>query len=586
MRPGFRYSRCLRYSLIALAGAVILATAVYFALLKAFPPARIAVVLAEHLKTATGRDFKVNGDISIRFLPSLAVVVDDLVLSNAVWGTRPEMLKVKHTAFEIALRPLLNGEVRILKVNIEGADLLLETDRGGRANWRFSSDQNPASKSAFPVFGVEQLAITGAKITYRDGATLAASSLLIESLSLAAQGEFDSISASLLFDEQKIQFAGRVGSVLALMTGPADWPFDLHMKLSGSEVSFNGKLGMKPLLRLDGEMSSVTVDVEKWLKNNAGAVETAFSLDALPSFPVSLGFHVDQLLFPGQFHLSAVQGRLKSESGRLMVEPISFAAAGGQVSGGVEVADAVGGGLAILLGIEAKGLSAELLQKMSGGSGLRGGQADLKAHLKLKGNSSRKLTASVTGEAQLSIANARLEGSGVALERNLIVTLLQALIPGRSKQQALAITCGVVRLPFVNGVAVVDRSIAIETEQLAISASGKIDLVSQRLELAFRPQVKKGLGLNQSALASLVMLKGPLENPDIGIDPKGTVYEVANIGVAVATGGASLLASRLIGEWSDTNSCRTAISGASGSNSQPARNKVQGWPRRKLAPRD
>jgi uncharacterized protein involved in outer membrane biogenesis len=586
MRPGFNYSRYLRYSLIALAGAVILATAVYFALLKAFPPARIAVVLAEHLNTATGRDFKVNGDISIRFLPSLAVVADDLVLSNAAWGSRPEMLMVKHTAFEIALKPLLNGEVRILKVNLEGADLLLETDRSGRSNWRFSSDQNPVSKSSFPSFGVEQLVITDAKITYRDGATLAASSLFIESLTLAAQGEFDSISASLLFDQQKIQFAGRVGSVLALLAGPADWPFDLHMKLNGSEVSFNGKLGLKPQVRLDGEISSVTVDVEKWLKNNAGAGDAAVSLDVLPSFPVSLGFHVDQLLFPDQLHLSAVQGRLKTESGRLIVEPLSFAAVGGQVSGGVEVADAAGGSLAIVLDIEAKGLSAELLQKKLGGNGLHGGRADLKADLKLKGNSSRKLAASVTGEAQLSVADTRLESSGVALERNLIVSLLQALIPGHSKQQALAISCGVVRLPFVNGVAVVDRSIAIETEQLAISASGKIDLVNQRLELAFRPQVKKGLGLNQSALASLVMLKGPLENPDIVIDPKGTVYEVANIGVAVATGGASLLASRLIGEWSDTNSCRTAISGARGSNSQPARDKVQGWPRRKLAPHD
>jgi uncharacterized protein involved in outer membrane biogenesis len=585
MRPGFNYSRYLRYSLIALASAVILATAGYFALLKAFPPARIAVVLAEHLNTATGRDFKVNGDISIRFLPRLAVVAEDLVLSNAVWGTRPEMLKVKHTAFEIALKPLLDGEIRILKVNLEGADLLLETDRGGRANWRFSSDQNPASKSTIPVFAVEQLSITGAKITYRDGATLAANSFFIESLSFAAQGELDSISASLLFDQQKIQFAGRVGSVLNLMSVPADWPFDLHMKLNGIEVSFNGKLGLKPQIRLDGEMSSVTVDVGKWLKN-AGAVDAAFSLDALPTFPVNLGFRVDQLLFPGPLHLSAVQGRLKSESGRLIVEPLSFAAAGGQVSGGVEVADAAGGSLAIVLGVEAKGLSAELLQKMSGGSGLHGGRAELKAHLKLKGNSSRKLAASVTGGVQLSVADARLEGSGVALERNLIVSLLQALTPGRSRQQALAISCGVVRLPFVNGVAVVDRSIAIETEQLAISSSGKIDLAGQRLELAFRPQVKKGLGLNQSALASLVMLKGPLENPDIVIDPKGTVYEVANIGVAVATGGASLLASRLIGEWSDTNSCRTAISGARGSNSQLARNKVQGWPRRKLAPHD
>lgn len=592
MRSIFPESRCLRFSLLGFAGIALLLAAGYFALVTMFPPARMVSLLAEHIKTATGRDFRINGDLSFRFMPTLAVVANDLVLSNADWGSRAEMLKVRRTAFEIALKPLLNGEIRILKVGLEGADLLLETDRTGRSNWVFSNGQSTAAPAAIPAFDLEQLAISDANIVYRDGGSGAPRNLLVESFKLQAQGEFDLLSTSLVFEQQKVQFDGRVGSLLALIAGSPEWPFDLQLKLNGNELSLNGKLGLKPKLRLDGEISSVTVNLEKWGKNNPDPTpdrqhktstlfsDSDFSLDVLPAFPVSLGLRIDHLFLPGNHRLSALLGHLKSEPGRVVIEPLSFTAAGGQIRGQVEATSTTGRALGVVLGFEAKGLSVESLEAMSGGGGLHGGRADLNANLKLKGNSARKLAASATGEVLLRVADTRLEGGGVALERNLIVSLLQALIPGRSKQQDLTISCGVVRLPLANGVAVVDRSIALETEQIAISASGKFDFAAQNLVLAFSPQVKKGLGLSQSNLARLVMLKGPLHNPDIVIDPKGTAIELANLGVAVATGGASLLASRLIGEWENTSSCRTAISGTQANASQPARKKLLSWSRR------
>lgn len=579
MRSIFPESRCLRFTLFGFASITLLLAAGYFALVTAFPPARMVSLLAEHIKTATGRDFRINGDLSFRLLPTLAVVANDLVLSNADWGSRAEMLKLKRTAFEIALKPLLNGEIRVLKVGLEGADLLLETDQTGRSNWIFTEVQSPRVPAAIPAFDLEQLVISDANITYRDAVSGATRSVFVESFKLQTQDEFDLLATSLVFEQHKAQFDGRVGSLLALIAGAAEWPFDLQLKLNGNELSFNGKLGLKPKLRLDGQISSVTVNLEKWGKNNLGPVpaqpkssalfsDSEFSLDVLPAFPFSLGFRIDQLLLLGKHRLSALHGQLKSEPGRVVVEPLSFAAAGGQFRGRVETASPTGGAIGIVLGFEAKGMSVESLEAMSGGGALHGGRADLKANLKLKGNSARKLAASATGEVLLSVADTRLEGGGAALERNLIVSLLQALIPGRSKQQDLTINCGVVHLPLVNGVAVVDRSIAMETEQIAISASGKVDFSAQNLVLAFSPQVKKGLGLNQSSLAHLVMLKGPLHNPEIVIDPKGTVFEMANIGVAVATGGASLLASRLLSEWENTSSCRTAVSGAPAKASQ------------------
>ena len=592
MRSILPASRFLRFSLFGFTGIALVLVAGYFALVTAFPPARVVGLLAEHIKTATGRDFRMDGDLSFRLLPTLAVVAEDIVLSNADWGTRAEMLKVRRTEFEIALKPLLNGELRVLKVGLEGADLLLESDQTGRSNWMFSSD----SSSGIPAFDLEQLALTGANITYRDGRSGVTRSLRVESFKLQALGDVDLLSASLIFEQQKVQFDGRVGSLLALMAGGVEWPFDLRVKLNGQDLSLNGKFGLKPQRRLDGQISFVTVNLENWGKNfpstepersrkSASLLgDSEFSLEGLPAFPVNLDFKIDHLSLPGRLHLSSVLGKLKSEPGRLVLEPLSFAVAGGRVSGDIEVRSSAKAALDVDLAFDAKGLSVESLAAMSGGDGFHGGLADLKVELRLKGNSPRKLAASATGEVLLKISDTRIEGGAAGLEKNLIVSLLQALIPGRSRQQNLAINCAVLRLPLVNGVAVVDRSIAMETDQIAISASGKVDFAAQHLSLAFRPQVKKGLGLNQSNLAHLVMLKGPLLDPDIVIDPKGTVFEVANIGVAVATGGASLLASRLIGEWENTSSCRTAMSGTKTKASQPARKKVHGWPRRKLAP--
>lgn len=57
-----------------------------------------------------------------------------------------------------------------------------------------------------------------------------------------------------------------------------------------------------------------------------------------------------------------------------------------------------------------------------------------------------------------------------------------------------------------------DRSIAMETQQIAVLASGEINLAKQTVQLAFQPRVKRGLNLNPGRLAEL-LLSGPLDNP-------------------------------------------------------------------------
>jgi hypothetical protein len=144
------------------------------------------------------------------------------------------------------------------------------------------------------------------------------------------------------------------------------------------------------------------------------------------------------------------------------------------------------------------------------------------------------------------------------MEQNVIVAVLEALLP---KQQADSskIECGVVNLPLRSGVARIDRSIAVETDKMAVAAIGEVNLVTQTMTLSFKPTVKKGLGLDSTNLASLVMVQGPLQDPEIHLDMKGTAREAVNVGAAVATAGLTLVGKRLLAQPEDTQACRRAM---------------------------
>jgi hypothetical protein len=204
---------------------------------------------------------------------------------------------------------------------------------------------------------------------------------------------------------------------------------------------------------------------------------------------------------------------------------------------------------------------------------VRDGRIELHANLSLRGATPRAMASSATGSFLVSVSNTTL-AQGSALEQNILRTLLQSIMPGRQSADRLEIACAVLRLPLDEGVARIDRSIALETKDLAVYASGEVNLARETLTLVFEPQAKKGLRLGEVSLAQLVMLKGPLRDPKVGIDPRGAAQEAATLGIAVATGGLSLLAGRVLSERERTDACRIATTG--NAPRDPARRSSKG----------
>jgi hypothetical protein len=102
------------------------------------------------------------------------------------------------------------------------------------------------------------------------------------------------------------------------------------------------------------------------------------------------------------------------------------------------------------------------------------------------------------------------------------------------------VNCGVVDVDIVNGLATLQQ-VAWQTDQLTVLGSGTIDLNSERLRLNIRTQPREGLGIPSLAgvINPFVRLAGTLADPSLEIDPASSV---TSTGVAVATGGLSILA--------------------------------------------
>ncbi len=132
-------------------------------------------VIQDQAKAATGRDVTI-GDIKLSISLTPSLVVSDVQVANAPWGSRPQMLTLKSLEARTQLIPLLFGTVNISGLKLVEPDVVLETNAQGKGNWEF---ETPAASSgaggdaALPI-NVSDVAIEGLKLAFRDGKTKAA----------------------------------------------------------------------------------------------------------------------------------------------------------------------------------------------------------------------------------------------------------------------------------------------------------------------------------------------------------------------------------------------------------------------------
>ena len=208
--------------------------------------------IAELAKQYSGRELTLGGDIEVGLGLFPTLVVNDVAFQNAAWGTRPQMAQTKRLEVQIALLPILGGDIHIRQLTAVDPAFLIEINKSGQ--WNLDFDDPPESEpgtSTDPVAlirqyfpKVKEVQIEGGIFTYRDHRSGRSEEFAIEKLKLESSRFGLPLDVDLKFTHNKVavEINGELGPFSGIRNPDEQWPVDLNLAAVGSKISITGHI--------------------------------------------------------------------------------------------------------------------------------------------------------------------------------------------------------------------------------------------------------------------------------------------------------------------------------------------------------
>jgi uncharacterized protein involved in outer membrane biogenesis len=230
-------------------------------------------LIAEKAKEATGRDLVIAGDLEVGISLTPSVSVAGVTLSNASWSKQPEMVKVGRFEAQMSLIPLAFGIIDVQRIVLEGADILLEVDAKGRANYEFKpavagepeAAETPTEKGeggpgAIPV--VHEVVIRESRLLYTDARSGASHEAAIEELTITGEGPDKPVAMDFRggYNKAAIGMSATLGAPRELLSPTKPYPVAVELSAGGADITLKGTIddptaakGLKLALSVNGD---------------------------------------------------------------------------------------------------------------------------------------------------------------------------------------------------------------------------------------------------------------------------------------------------------------------------------------------
>jgi uncharacterized protein involved in outer membrane biogenesis len=165
---------------------------------------------------------------------------------------------------------------------------------------------------------------------------------------------------------------------------------------------------------------------------------------------------------------------------------------------------------------------------------------DLELEIVGTGRSLHEIAAGSNGSALIRAGSGRVPGTvDNRLTSGILRGLLEALNPFRKSSPYTEFECGVAAVSVQDGKMTV-APIAVRTDKLTVTGSGRLDLDTERIALGWTLKPRRGVGISASSIANpYIRLGGTLASPSLELKP---LDAVVSTGAAVASFGLSVLA--------------------------------------------
>lgn len=159
----------MKWLAIGLGGLLALLLGAAFILTQLVDPNRYRGPIEREVAAATGRAFRLQGDIELTFFPWLSLTTGAAELPSPAGFPEPQFLRWREAHVGVRLLPLLRGELVVDRVRLVGLDARLVKAADGRVNWAFNSaTEDTQTAGTLPdIAGIE---LRDSRLAYEDTA--------------------------------------------------------------------------------------------------------------------------------------------------------------------------------------------------------------------------------------------------------------------------------------------------------------------------------------------------------------------------------------------------------------------------------
>jgi uncharacterized protein involved in outer membrane biogenesis len=156
-----RTSKLVLIPLIGLLLLVVFAIAALYLV----DPAVFRGQLEARAAAAFGRQVQFDGPIRLERSLHPRIIIEDIAIGNPDWAIGAHFAEAEKIGVQVALFPLLRGDLRILDVSFTGVDLFIEEGPEGANNYTFGDRGDSKAPGVLPP--IERLLVKDTVINYR-----------------------------------------------------------------------------------------------------------------------------------------------------------------------------------------------------------------------------------------------------------------------------------------------------------------------------------------------------------------------------------------------------------------------------------
>ena len=537
--------RWIKRIALGIAGLAVLALAAAATFVLTFDAADYKAEIAGAFEAATGRKLHFGGRIESNILTlQPAITLHDASLLNPPGFSRPALATAKRLHLIVRLRPLLGRRIAIVRMEIEGGDVLFEMNEKGERNWRHKAEA-PATLTAIPppvnvpgvrigvgqtVAGltVDRLHLKDVKIGYRHGPTKLESSVLLDAGTIAIPTQDKPMSVALTgrFQDAKVETAGTVGSIGALLAPRPGAGFPVALKAafgrSRLDIALTADLSAR-VPRAEGRITAEHLDLDELGPPGAPGAGRGdgrlFSAAPLPlgilnAFDASGEVSIASLVLRRQ-RFAGVSAKIELKGGDLAASSFGFTLAGARVSGELRV-NAASAVPAVSVRATGSGVHLREVTQLLFERATISSNMAFTVNVNGRGRSMREIASTLNGPVVIAL------GPG-PIHTNFLDFLSKDIFSLHRADQ-LSLVCALARFDFARGTGST-RRVVIDTTRATAYGSGWVSLGSETLDLSFAPTTK-GKSLASVAAIVPVRVHGPILRPSATPDLSRTPEEV------------------------------------------------------------